>query len=59
MFQNTYLPIGIQIKTRIIRYIRKAKVGAFADTKRAITNKKSIVYGTDKGQYAMVKYRKR
>ena len=31
----------------------------FADIKRAITNKKSIVYGTDRGQYAMVKYRKR
>ena len=25
---NTYLPIGIRRKTRIIRYIRKAKVGA-------------------------------
>ena len=44
---------------RIIRYILKARVGVFADTKRAIPNKKSIVYGTDRGQYAMVKYRKR
>ena len=29
--------IGIQRKTRIIRYILKARVGVFADIKRAVT----------------------
>ena len=66
VFLNTCLPIGIRRKTRIIRYILKARVGVFADKsnanetiKESNNNFKTFAYGTYKEQYTMVKYRKK